>query len=76
MQPGVEPVRITKSGQVPPGAKESFLDGVVREIGVPEDQACRCVQPRQAPIDEQREGVVIAPLRSVDDAPLVNGRLD
>ena len=45
MEPGIEPVRITKSGQVPPGSHEGVLDRVARELRVPQDEARGRVQP-------------------------------
>ena len=46
MEPGVEPVRVTKPGQVPPGAHQGVLDRVARELAVPEDEARGRVQAR------------------------------
>ena len=48
VEPGVEPVRVTKPGQVTPGANEGVLDRVARELRVPEDEARGRVQPRDA----------------------------
>jgi uncharacterized protein len=76
MEPGIEPVRVTKTGQVAPGADERFLDRVARELRVPEDEAGRRVQPRKGRVDKLREGVMIAPLRASDELSLVHGRLD
>ena len=45
VEPGVEPVRVTKPGQVPPGAHQGVLDRVARELRVPEDEARGRVQP-------------------------------
>ena len=39
MEPGVEPVRVTKPGQVPPGPHQRVLDRVARELRVPKDEA-------------------------------------
>ena len=50
MQPGVEPVRITKSGQIPPGAYQGVLDRVARELRVPKDEARGRVQPGEAAV--------------------------
>ena len=66
MEPGVEPLGIAKSRQVAPGADERLLDGVARELRVPEDQASRRVQPREPGIDELGEGVMIALPRAFD----------
>ena len=48
VEPGVEPVGISQPRQVPPGRIERVLDRVARELRVPEDQAGRRVQPRDA----------------------------
>jgi hypothetical protein len=48
MQPGIEPVRIAETWQVAPGTDQGLLDGVARELRVPEDEAGCRVQPREA----------------------------
>ena len=50
VEPGIEPVRITKPGQVTPGAHQGVLDRVARELGVPEDEARGRVQPGGAAV--------------------------
>ena len=45
MEPGVEPLGITKSRQVTPGSHQGVLDRIARELAVPEDQARGRVQP-------------------------------
>ena len=72
MQPGVEPVGIAKSRQVPPGADESVLDRVACELGVPEDEASHLVQPHDRRAGEVREGVMIALRCSLDEMSLVH----
>ena len=76
MQPGVEPVGISESRQLPPGADERLLDRVARELGVPENESGGSVQPREGWVDEPREGVGITPLRAIDELSLVHCRLD
>ena len=76
VQPGVEPVGIAESRQLPPGADERLLDRVARELRVPEDEPGGSVQPREGWVDEPREGVRIAPPRAIDELSLVHGRLD
>src|SRR4051812_18473932 len=76
LQPGVEPVRIAETGQVAPSADHRLLDGVARELAVAEDQAGGRVQPREAPVDEVGEGVMLALPRSLDESSLVHGRLE
>jgi hypothetical protein len=72
MEPGIEPVRIAKSRQVSPGANEPLLDRVARELGVPENQAGRRVQPRERRVDERGEGVMIAMPCAFDERSLVH----
>src|SRR4029079_4632450 len=67
--PGIEPVRIAETGQVPPGADEAVLDRVARELRVPDDEAGRRVQPRKRPIDARGEGGMIALPRAVERPP-------
>ena len=72
-QPGVEPVRVAKPGQVPPGADQTFLDRVARELRVPDDETSCRVQPRKRRVDEPGEGVMIATPRAFDKGSLVHG---
>ena len=53
VEPGVEPVRVAKPGQVPPGPDQRLLDRVARELRVPEDEAGCRVQPRERRVDER-----------------------
>ena len=69
MEPGIEPVRITKPGQVPPGSHQRVLDRVARELRVPKDEARGRVQPRSRRRGEHGEGVVIASPRPARRAP-------
>ncbi len=75
MQPGVEPVRLAKPGQIPPGSDHRLLDGVARELRVPEDESGSRVQPREARIEELGEGVMLAVACPLDEASLVHGHL-
>ena len=72
MQPGVEPLGIAKSGQIPPGVQQRVLDRVSRELAVPKNQSGGSVQPRDGRASEHREGVMIAPLCLLDETPLVH----
>src|SRR6478752_10592488 len=76
MEPGVEPIRVPKARQIAPGPDQSLLDRVARELRVPKDEASGRVQPREGRVDESGEGVMIAPLRPLDELSLVHGRLD
>ena len=76
VNPGVEPIRVTQPGQVPPGTDQGLLDRVARELRVAEDQpGCR-VQPREPHVEQQREGVMIALPCPLDECSLVHSRLD
>jgi hypothetical protein len=75
MEPGVEPVGVAKSRQVTPGTDERFLDGIARELTVPEDQPGSRVQPRKTVIEQLREGGMLASTCSLDEVSLVHGRL-
>ena len=75
-QPSLEPIRITERGEAAPCADEPILDRVSREIVVPEDQSGGSVQPRDEHAGEQRKGVMIAPLRPLDEFSLVHGPPD
>ena len=48
IQPGIEPVGISKLREVPPGPDQPLLDRVACELGVPEDEAGSPVQPHDA----------------------------
>jgi len=71
-EPGVEPIRVAQRRQVTPGADEALLDRVARELRVPEDQPGRRVEPRDGRAGKQREGVMIASLRPLDEVSLVH----
>ena len=75
VKPGVETIGVAEARQVAPGPDESLLDGVTRELRVPEDQSSRRVQPREPRVDELGEGVMIASLGPLDGVSLVHGRL-
>ena len=72
MEPGIEPLRVAKPGQVSPGSNERLLDRVARELRVPEDEPGRRVQPRKPRIHEPGEGVMIALPRAFDEHSLVH----
>ena len=73
-EPGVEPVRVAQPGEVPPGPHHRVLDGVPREVAVPEDEAGSRVQARDGRARQRREGVLVASLRPHDEVSLVHGR--
>jgi hypothetical protein len=75
VEPGVEPIRITKSGEIAPGPDQPLLDRVACELRVAEDEAGRLVQPHDSPSGELGEGVVIALPCLLDEPSLVHGRL-
>ena len=73
VEPGPEPVRVAQPGQVPPGSDHRILDGVARELRVPEDEPGSRIQAREGGVHERDEGVMIASLRSLDESSLVHG---
>jgi hypothetical protein len=75
MEPGVEAVRIAKAREMPPGSDVAFLDRVACELRVPEDEAGCRVQPHDGRVHELGEGLMIAPLRSLDEKSLVHANL-
>jgi hypothetical protein len=60
VKPGIEAIGIAQGGQVPPASDERFLDGVLRTVGVPQDQPSRGVKPTDRGACQQRKGVMIA----------------
>jgi len=72
MEPGLEPGRISKLPEIPPGTKECLLDRVTCELGVPEDQARGFIQPHDGRTRELGEGVMIAFPRALDEPLLVH----
>ncbi len=72
MEPGIEPVRVAKPGQIPPGADEGFLDRVAGKLAVPEDQPRSRVETGDRRARKRGEGVMIAPPRSLDEFPLIH----
>ena len=74
VQPWHEPVRVAQTRQVPPRSHHRILDGVSRELAVPEDQPSCRVQPRDGRAGELSEGVLVAFLRAPDEVSLVHGR--
>jgi len=60
MQPGVEAIGIAQRGQVPPASDERLLDGVLRAVGILQDESSRGVEPTDRGACQQRKGVMIA----------------
>jgi hypothetical protein len=71
-EPGVESLGIAKPAQVTPCVEKSILDRVMSKVGVSEDQSGRGVQPGDGRSGEHGEGVMIAPLRLLDEVPLLH----
>ena len=59
-QPGVEPIRITQAAEVLPGLDQRVLDGVLRSLGVAQDQAGNRKQATRAARRQRRERLQIA----------------
>ena len=74
VQPWREPVRIAQPGQVSPCSHHRILDGVSREIAVPEDQPSCRIQPRDGRAGKHSEGVLVTLLCAPDEVSLVHGR--
>src|SRR4029079_14979236 len=72
VEPGIEPVRITKSGQVAPGSHQGVLDRVARELRVHQDEARGRVQSGSCCRGEHGEGIVIASPCPLDELPSVH----
>jgi succinyl-CoA synthetase beta subunit len=70
MEPGVEAFRVAQRGQITPGSDECVLHGVLRLIGVPEDQPSGRVQTRDRVACQLGEGVMIALPRSLHEVSL------
>jgi len=69
-QPGVEPIGVSEGREVPPGAHERVLDGVLRPFVIPEDQPSDRVQSSDRGACQGRKGVMIAPLRPLHEIAL------
>ena len=59
VQPGIEPLDVAQRRQVPPGVQHRFLDGVLGEIGIAQDQAGDRVQSIDAAGGERGEGLSV-----------------
>jgi MerR family transcriptional regulator, repressor of the yfmOP operon len=60
MQPGLEAIGIAQRREVPPASDERLLDGVLRAVGIPQDEPSRGVEPTDRGACQQRKGVMIA----------------
>ena len=60
VEPGVEAIGIAQGGQVPPAPDERLLDGVLRAVGVLQDESSRGVQPADRGACQHGKGVMIA----------------
>jgi hypothetical protein len=67
VKPCVEALGAAQGGQVSPGPDERLLDGVLRLVGIAEDEPGGGVQPEDRGSCERREGVMIAPPRSIHE---------
>ena len=74
MEPGVEPLGVTQPRQVVPSSDKRLLDRIAGQLRIPEDEAGGPVQPRDGPVGELGEGVMIAPPCSLDESSLVHDR--
>jgi hypothetical protein len=67
MEPGVEPIGIAKTPEIAPGPDQGVLDGVLCGIPVAEDPPRDRVQAVVCRNREGLEGLVVAPLRALDE---------
>jgi hypothetical protein len=70
MDPGVEPVGVPQTTNRDPGLDECLLDGVLRRVVAPQDEACHAVQPLGGFGDEGGERFVVALLGANDEISL------
>src|SRR5262245_7464779 len=70
MEPGLEAIDIAQGWKIPPAPDERLLDGVLRPVGVTEDEARCGIQPADRGAREHGEGVMIALPRPVHEVPL------
>jgi hypothetical protein len=75
IEPGIEPVGISKFPEIPPGSDQPLLDRVACELRVAEDEASGLVQPHDGGAGELGEGVMIASPCPLHEPSLVHGRL-
>ena len=69
VQPGVEPVRVTKSPDVPPGGDERLLCGILGGGVVAQDQPGHDEEPAGRDARQLCERVVIARHRPLHEIP-------
>ena len=67
MEPGVEPLGISQTPEVTPGSDQGVLNGVLGGIPVAEDPPRDRVQAVVCRNREGLEGLVVAPLRALDE---------
>jgi hypothetical protein len=63
------------AGMSAPGTDQGFLNRILGQVRVAEDQPGGCVQPSDGTVDERGEGVMIAMPGPVDELPLIHDRL-
>src|SRR5262245_13690931 len=68
-QPRLEAVGVAERRELPPGSEERLLDGVLREVGVSQDQAGGRIEPVDRGGREHGEGIVIASTRPFHELP-------
>ena len=70
VEPRLEAIGVAQAGQVPPAPDERLLDGVLRAVGIPEDESGRGVQSTDRGACQQGEGVMIALPRPLHEVSL------
>ena len=73
VEPRLESIGVAEPWQIPPGADEGFLDGVLRPLGIADDEPGGRVHAPDRGACERFEGVMIAPLRPFHELTLHGG---
>ena len=67
MEPGIEAERVAQPWQLSPTLDERFLDRVLGEVGISQDEARDGIEPIKAVDNDQVERVAVAAGRPLDD---------
>ena len=73
IDPSVEPVWVAQASELSPRPEQGFLYGVARKLRIPEDESGSDVQPYHGSTDKLGEGLMVAPLCSLDEPSLIHG---
>jgi hypothetical protein len=67
VDPRIEPVRIAKARQVPPGDHQRVLQGILGPVDIPKDPLCDREEPVTARAHQVHEGTLVAMLGQLDE---------